>query len=65
MKATIKQDGTLVIFAENDIEAYALTQWMSGTVNNAIAIETSHQGTKMTIGKNDTAEEDPADIRLK
>ena len=58
-------DGTLVVIAENDIEAYALIQWVSGDFNNAIAIETNSQGTKMTIGKNDTAEEDPADIRLK
>ena len=65
MKATIMPDGTLVVIAENDIEAYALIQWVSGDFNNAIAIETNSQGTKMTIGKNDTAEEDPADIRLK
>ncbi len=65
MKATIKQDGTLLLVAENDIEAYALTQWVSASVNNAIAIETSHQGTKMTIGKKDTSGLNPADIRLK
>lgn len=68
MKATIKPDGTLVIISENDIEAYALYQWMDGSDKNAITIETNFQGTKMTIvgnGRPDKSGLDYSDIRLK
>lgn len=65
MKATIKPDGTLVLIAENDIEAYALTQWINATINNPIAIETSCLETEITVGKKDTSGLNPADIRLK
>ena len=39
MRAELKQDGTLALYPDNELEMYALTKWMDDLENKAVTIK--------------------------